>query len=112
MKDIYKWLLDFCSYYGVENGTEVDDAFNMFCNYEQVWVNKLSRWDFSLSELNEYIHYGLEDFNKDDGVPMTLKVILFNRYMHWSYGGDAEGFKKWYLTHYKNRLKEKKLCKG
>ena len=112
MKDIYKWLLDFCSYYGVENGTEVDDDFNMFCNYEQVWVNKLSRWDYSLAELNEYIHYGLEDFNKDDGVPMTLKVILFNRYMHWSYGGNAEGFKKWYFTHYKNRLKGKKLSKG
>ena len=112
MKDIYKWLLDFCSYYGVENGTEVDEDFNMFCNYEQVWVNKLSRWDYSLSELNEYIHYGLEDFNKDDGVPMTLKVILFNRYMHWSYGGNAEGFKKWYFTHYKNRLNDKKLSKG
>ena len=113
MEDIkYKWLLDFCSYYGAENVTEVDDDFNMFCNYEQVWVNKLSRWDYSLSELNEYIHYGLEEFNKDDGVPMTLKVILFNRYMHWSYGGDVEGFKRWYLTNYKNRLKEKKLSKG
>lgn len=112
MEDKYKWLLDFCSYYGVENVTEVDNDFNMFCNYEQVWVKKLSRWDYSLTELNEYIHYGLEDFNQDDGVPMTLKVILFNRYMHWSYGGDSAGFKKWYLTHYKNRLKEKNSAKG
>ena len=108
----YKWLLDFCSYYGVDNVSEVGDDFNMFCNYERVWVTKLSSWNYSFAELNEYFHYGLEDFNKDDGVPMTLKVILFNRYMHWSFDGDAEGFKRWYLAHYKNRLKEKKLSKG
>ena len=51
MKDIYKWLLDFCSYYGVENGIEVDDDFNMFCNYEQVWVKKLSIYILSLHPL-------------------------------------------------------------
>ena len=108
----YKWLLDFCSYYGVENVTEFGDDFNMFCNYERVWVQELSNWQFSFAETNAFLHYGLEEFNKDDGVPMTLKVILFNRYMHWSYGGTAEGFKEWYLKNYKNRLKEKKLSKG
>lgn len=30
MEEKYKWLLDFCSYYGVENVTEIDDSFNLF----------------------------------------------------------------------------------
>ena len=108
----YKWLLDFCSYYNGEENTEADDISSMLWEYERVWVMRLSNWDFSLGEGNEYIHYGLGDFNADDGVPITLKIILFNRYMHWSYGGTAEGFKEWYLATYKNRLAEKKLSKG
>lgn len=108
----YTWLLDFCSYYDGEENTEADHTNGMLWEYERVWVMRLSNWDFSLGELNEYIHYGLENFNADDGVPTTLKTILFNRYMHWSYGGTAEGFKEWYLATYKNRLAEKKLSKG
>lgn len=108
----YKWLLDFCSYYNGEENTEADDISNMLWEYERVWVMKLSNWNFPLGESNEYIHYGLGDFNADDGVPTTLKIILFDRYMHWSYGGTDEGFKEWYLATYKNRLKEKKLSKG
>ena len=86
---------------------EIDDNFNLICSCEQKWVKKLSRWDFSIGEFNEYFHNGLEDFNKDDGVPMTLKVNLFKHYLHWSHGGNGKGFKEWYLKNYKNRLKEK-----
>ena len=108
----YKWLLDFCSYYGVEGVEDVDANFNTLCSYERIWVEELSNWDFSFAKTNMYIHEGLEDFNKEDGVPLSLKVILYERYLHWSFDGNAEGFKRWYLAHYKNRLKEKKLSKG
>lgn len=108
----YKWLLDFCSYYNGNGNTGVDHTNSMLWEYEKVWVMKMQNWNFSLGEFNEYIHSGLGDFNADDGVPVTLKIILFNRYMHWSYGATAEGFKQWYLATYKNRLKEKKLSKG
>lgn len=108
----YKWLLDFCSYYNGEENTEADHTSGMLWEYERVWVMQLSNLDFYFGELNEYIHYGLGDFNADDGVPITLKIILFNRYRHWNFFGTAEGFKEWYLTTYKNRLAEKRLSKG
>lgn len=112
MKIKNKWLLDFCSYYNGEEYTEADHTSGMLWEYERVWVMRLSKLDFSFGELNEYIHYGLGDFNADDGVPITLKIILFNRYRHWNFCGTAEGFKEWYLATYKNRMAEKKLSKG
>ena len=112
MGEKYNWLLDFCSYYGMENVTEIDENFNTLCSYERIWVEGLSNWDYSFAKCNMYIHERLEDFSKDDGVPMSLKVLLYERYLHWSFDGNAEGFKRWYLAHYKNRLKEKKLSKG
>lgn len=78
----YKWLLDFCSYYDGKENNEPDHTSGMLCEYERVWVMRMQNWDFSLGEVNEYIHYGLGDFNADDGVPTRLKIILFNRYMH------------------------------
>ena len=108
----YKWLLDFCSYYDGKENNEPDHTSGMMWEYERVWVMRMQNWDFSLGEVNEYIHYGLGDFNADDGVPISFKTLLFFRYMHWSFCGTAEGFKEWYLATYKPRLAEKKLSKG
>ena len=109
----YKWLLDFCSYYNGEEDCPTDDSHDeMFWFYEKAWVMKISHWEFSLGEINEYIHLGLGPFSEHDGVPQTLKIVLFNRYMHWSCQASPEDFKTWYLKHYRNRLKEKKLSKG
>lgn len=49
--------------------------------------------------LSEYYAYGLADFNKTDGTPLALKVLLFNRYSHWN-RPDPEAFKAWYLAEY------------
>ena len=108
----HKWLLDFCSYYDGKENNEPDHTSGMLWEYERVWVMRMQNWDFSLGEVNEYIHYGVGDFNADDGVPISFKTILFNRYMHWNFCGTVEGFKEWYLATYKNRLAEKKLNKG
>ena len=43
---------------------------------------------------------------EDDGTPLGLKALLFNRYDHWNgfMGGSreayAQSFKKWYLSTY------------
>ena len=37
----------------------------------------------------------------DDGVPISIKALLWNRYMHW--GGnpnDLYGFRGWYKREY------------
>lgn len=52
--------------------------------------------------LDEYEKYGLQDFNTEDGVPITLKAMLFNRY-HVSngfYPNIADMFKEWYERFY------------
>ena len=49
-----------------------------------------------------YVQYGLREFSADDGVPITLKAMLFNRY-HSSngfYPNIAEMFKAWYERFY------------
>ena len=108
MKELrYKWLLDFDSYYkGEESFPGDDNDYPCWIN-ERIWVKLLSSWNFKHGSMNEYIHHGLEDFSSGDGVPMTLKVILFNRFC-----GKLEEFREWYLTFYKNRLKEKQLSRG
>ena len=40
---------------------------------------------------------GLENFQEDDGVPITLKAFLLNRYEHWA---EDDGFKEWYQKNY------------
>ena len=59
--------------------------------------------------VEEYKFFGLENFNINDGVPIGIKAILFNRYMHWcgGYGDDAESFRTWYVENYLNGTSEK-----
>lgn len=75
-------------------------------DYERRWVNDLAsgKTSFYTEALELYKNYGLENFNNDDGVPLTLKVLLFTRFMHWSggYGAeyDREAFKQFYFQTY------------
>lgn len=64
--------------------------------------------DFHL-ELGEYNAYGMSDFSTDDGVPVTLKAILFNRYYKSGYMEvDGASFRKWYQETYLEGLKNNK----
>ena len=55
--------------------------------------------------VSDYIRIGLGDFQPSDGVPLTLKALLFNRYAKGSQSlADAvEPFKKFYVKHYKEK---------
>lgn len=55
--------------------------------------------------ISDYIRIGLGDFQPSDGVPLTLKALLFNRYAKGSQSlADAvEPFKKFYVKHYKEK---------
>lgn len=85
-----------------------DQDKSMFWCYEMFWCG-MSEQE-STEQVREYAAYGLSDFNKDDGTPISLKALLFNRYCHWcgGYGNDAEGFKAWYIKTYCN-LKTQEL---
>ena len=72
--------------------------------YESVWVRMNldgEHADYFKLIVEEYNAYGMSDFSTDDGAPITLKALLFNRYYHQgtvTYGGEA--FRQWYLKYY------------
>lgn len=94
------------SIYGVKGLSEGD----LLWYYEKLWAS----WALSAAPEKDksllkdasdfYIEMGLSDFESEDGVPLSLKAILFNRYCHW--GGDydpesnAKSFRNWYLRLY------------
>ena len=93
-------LARYCRYYGVSGGSDQNTAA---CFYEERWV-KLG----GIFPLDEYMEHDLMRFNEDDGVPITLKAMLFNRY-HSSngfYPNIAEMFKEWYVRFYLCEEKE------
>jgi len=96
-----KEYIDVCRYYkgGYVNPYE-NTPLQQLWFYEKCWVDKSLKKEKLLSEnISEYIQYGLQDFEPEDGVPISLKALFFNRYCHWG-RCDVEGFKAWYSTEY------------
>lgn len=73
--------------------------------YEKYWVNEQMNQGnnsaYDKDRIEEYCAYGNKDFEADDGTPISIKALLWNRYYHW--GGwlsDQESFRNWYRTYY------------
>lgn len=104
-------ILD-CRYYNGEE--EFPDSLPeekaIFWDYERVWI----RWNLEgFDRLQEDIDYFTEVYDlphllpSDDGTPLGLKALLFNRYDHWVgiYGSQSRedyalNFKSWYIREY------------
>lgn len=76
--------------------------------YEEWWVNtKLTLMEDDNTFENLVIDYknaGLLNFEQDDGTPLTMKAMFWNRYCHWGGMSDSQsGFKEWYKTYYQKR---------
>ncbi len=73
--------------------------------YEKWWVEEIQNEEqtsFFEDIVSEYSHF-FRDFEADDGTPIELKALLWNRYEHWS-SGSPESFKEWYHKYYQARL--------
>lgn len=69
--------------------------------YEKKWVcDYEERESYYIEYVQDYICHELGLFEETDGVPISLKALLFNRYDHWTQG-DPEGFKEWYKREYR-----------
>jgi hypothetical protein len=95
-----------CRYFKgeVENPLENSDK-GMIWYYEKRWCEFHDENPTYLDECVQfYQNYGLAQFKEDDGVPISLKAIFFNRFIHWSGGYDTESDKKnfmdWYCQYY------------
>ena len=103
-----KDYLPFCRYYKGEKENPYKSGNKaLFWDYERAWIESSIEKDDALGNmLDEYIAAGLSEFEMRDGIPATLKALLFNRYGHWlgGYGliEDAKGFKKFYERYYQH----------
>ena len=103
-------ILD-CRYYNGEDDVpdSLPEGKDIFWDYERVWV----KWVLEGSDrVQKYIDYFTEEYDlpnllpEDDGTPLGLKALLFNRYDYWVgfMGGSeeeyAQQFKDWYLGRY------------
>ena len=71
--------------------------------YECFWVEKNVEENMKdVFEANEYYAEELKGFEPNDGTPIGLKALLWNRYEHWSFG-TLESFKEWYRKYYQSR---------
>lgn len=103
-------ILD-CRYYKGEDEVldSIPEGKSIFWNYEQVWVKWVLEGDEHLQKNMDYFTevYDLPHLLPDnDGTPLGLKALLFNRYDYWSgfMGGSredyAQDFKEWYQREY------------
>jgi hypothetical protein len=99
-----KDLVKFCRFYnGEENNPFEEQNRSMLWFYELSWCNDMLNDSKSLSiAIEEYVQIGLGSFEMRDGVPLSLKALLFNRYAKGCYSiSDAvEPFKKFYKKYY------------
>lgn len=87
--------LKHCFYYG-KNVPE-DCGAHVGHMYEACWVySHFKDFDDPLNETINYIREGLGDFYADDGVPISMKAILFNRFCHWGWCETPDTFREWY----------------
>lgn len=106
-------IVNLCRYYKGEesNPYEKDhtrDGGNksMLWFYERGWVNEVMYHQQDensgiLAEYaTEYINAGMADFRENDMIPISLKAMLFNRYMRDSFDGNTEPFKKFFNQYY------------
>jgi hypothetical protein len=99
-----KELISFCKYYkGEKECPFTDQNKSMFWFYECMWVNMTMKDSLCKDYIEEYNYAGLASFNSDDGVPVSLKALLFNRFGKTSMGSLKETgdfFRKFYLENY------------
>ena len=100
-------LLKSCRYYKgeAENPFDgVDQNKAMLWFYEMGWVKNAERGisPASSDAIDEYERCGLRSFHSNDGIPLSLKALLFNRYAKTAQSMlDAiEPFKAFYKKYY------------
>lgn len=100
MSTTQKVYIQYCRYYDGNDEKEHDSNFGF---YEKHWVeeHKTGKGLFNLKSLiAEYKDSGLGSFMADDGTPISLKALLYNRFKHWSCYSTTNDFKRFYMQEY------------
>ena len=97
-------LLQYTRYYRGEKECPESCPHSNIWSYEKMWVEKEEERDENDGRVLEYKQDVLPLYNEDDGIPLTLKAMLYNRYSQWVGGysleSDVRGFVKFLHQHY------------
>jgi hypothetical protein len=84
---------------------EGDNDASLLWFYEYIWHHENEKnSEFLNMYVDEYRRCYLENFEQNDGIPISLKALLFNRFAK-QYDAmifAVEDFKKWYIQYYRN----------
>ena len=102
-------LMDHCRYYKREIPDTEDANIHMCAFCEQKWIEFMEDRDNTLLShlLSDYFEYGLKEFSLDDGVPVSLKAVLANRYFQYNERIDIPAFKVFYNKYYTKEKNQK-----
>lgn len=99
-------LLHHCRFYKGEKDIKSHDPdVQAFAKIEREWIDltinaKDGQSDLLSESLNDYLLNGLREFEKYDDTPLSLKALLFNRFMKYNERFDIDAFKEWYRDQY------------
>ena len=100
-------LLQLTQYFKGEKECPKDCMHPNFWSYEKMWVENAAERAEDNPRLLEYKRDVLPFYNEDDGIPLSLKALLYNRYTHWCGGhaleDDVRGFKEFLHDNYLRR---------
>lgn len=107
--DKQKYLILQCRYYKGESKEpqplkDAPSEFHLFWDYERLWVEWSLNDDPMIKSFEEDIKaYNLKSIDEDK-TPLTLKALLWSRYLHWGGFGSIEeelkSFENWYFKNY------------
>ena len=97
-------LLQFTQYYKGEKECPKSCSNSNFWSYEKMWVEDAEERAEYNPRVLEYKRYVLPFYNEDDGIPLSLKALLYNRYSHWNSSfpieNEINGFKEFLQDNY------------
>ena len=97
-------LLEFTQYFKGEVECPNSCANTNFWDYEKMWVENEEQRAEDHPRVLEYKQDVLPLYNEDDGIPLSLKALLYNRYTHWCGGyaleDDVRGFNEFLQEKY------------
>lgn len=96
--------IKFCRYYHGEDVCPFrDEERSTLWKIERAWAERMTAGNTEMIEeaVSEYVAYGLGEFQMRDGVPISLKALLFNRFCKYNERVDVDGFKSFYMRYYK-----------
>ena len=90
-----EFLISLCQRY--KGQAHNPDPQDKVWEYERFWVEMSIKEDLDFSSLiDAYLAAGLRTFNVYDDTPMTLKAVLYNRFMQQAEGmASVQDFKHW-----------------